>query len=253
VKRIHIPLALLVLIPLCFQADGQPTDPAATPQVNLEHPSSGIRQEIQLGAPLQTVDPVVPKKLRKKRLLAVMDATLGVDGNFHDVKVLGGDEEFSASALDAVSQWRYTPASVNASPVPVRLFVTMECDKGKVHSAVEPDTLPTQPENEAVERISGQEAFKVDPTRMKPPKPVYTPDPDYSEEARRAKYQGVLVVGMIIGRDGNPKAEWAVKKLGLGLDQKAIEAVRRWKFQPAVKNGEPVAVLINVEVSFRLY
>jgi protein TonB len=88
---------------------------------------------------------------------------------------------------------------------------------------------------------------------VKAPKVLNAPDPDYSELARRAKYQGVIVLGVIVGPDGNPQDVWVVKKLGLGLDQKAIDAVRTWKFDPATRDGEPVAVLINVEVTFHVY
>jgi periplasmic protein TonB len=85
------------------------------------------------------------------------------------------------------------------------------------------------------------------------PRPVFTPDPEYSEEARKAKYQGVCVLWMIVGPDGKPRDVKVARTLGMGLDQKAIEAVRNWRFDPAMKDGKPVAVQINVEVSFRLY
>jgi TonB family protein len=85
------------------------------------------------------------------------------------------------------------------------------------------------------------------------PRALDTPDPDYSEEARKAKYQGVVVLWMIVGADGRPRDVKIARSLGMGLDQKAIEAVRRWKFEPALKDGKPVAVQINVEVNFRLY
>jgi len=85
------------------------------------------------------------------------------------------------------------------------------------------------------------------------PRPVFTPDPEYSEEARKAKYQGTCVLWMIVGPDGKPRDIKVARTLGLGLDEKAIEAVKQWKFEPAMKDGKPVAVQINVEVSFRLY
>src|SRR5258708_24557065 len=85
------------------------------------------------------------------------------------------------------------------------------------------------------------------------PKQVYAPDPEYSEEARKAKYQGVCVLSLIVGPDGKPRDIKLARSLGLGLDEKAIEAVNQWKFEPATKDGKPVAVLINVEVQFRLY
>ena len=85
------------------------------------------------------------------------------------------------------------------------------------------------------------------------PRAIFTPDPDYSEEARKAKYQGTVVLWLIVGPDGRPRDVKVARSLGMGLDQKAIEAVKNWKFEPAQKDGKPVAVQINVEVNFRLY
>ncbi len=85
------------------------------------------------------------------------------------------------------------------------------------------------------------------------PRALDTPDPEYSEEARKAKYQGTCVLWLIVGPDGKPRDIKVARALGMGLDQKAIEAVRNWKFAPAMKDGMPVAVQINIEVSFRLY
>jgi periplasmic protein TonB len=88
---------------------------------------------------------------------------------------------------------------------------------------------------------------------VSPPRALDTPDPEYSEEARKAKYQGTCVLWLIVGPDGKPRDIKVARALGMGLDQKAIEAVRNWKFEPALKDGKPVAVQINVEVNFRLY
>jgi TonB family protein len=85
------------------------------------------------------------------------------------------------------------------------------------------------------------------------PKPVFSPDPEYSEEARKAKYQGTVVLGLVVGPDGRPRDMKVLRSLGLGLDEKAIEAVKNWRFDPAVKDNKPVAVYISVEVDFRLY
>jgi len=85
------------------------------------------------------------------------------------------------------------------------------------------------------------------------PRAIYAPDPEYSEEARKAKYQGVCVLSLIVGPDGKPRDIHVARSLGLGLDEKAIEAVNQWKFDPAQKDGKPVAVAISVEVTFRLY
>ena len=85
------------------------------------------------------------------------------------------------------------------------------------------------------------------------PKELYAPEPEYSEEARKAKYQGTCVLYVIVGADGRPRDLRVARSLGLGLDEKAIDAVKTWKFEPAMKDGKPVAVAISVEVEFRLY
>jgi protein TonB len=85
------------------------------------------------------------------------------------------------------------------------------------------------------------------------PQPVSTPDPEYTEEARRAKTQGTCVLWMVVDADGHPRDVRVVRGLGFGLDAKAIEAVKQWRFEPAKKDGKPVNVQISVEVGFRLY
>jgi protein TonB len=98
----------------------------------------------------------------------------------------------------------------------------------------------------------GGGAFKVG-GGVSAPKPIYAPDPEYSEEARKAKYQGTCVLWLVVGPDGKARDIRVARTLGLGLDEKAMEAVKTWKFEPAMKDGKPVAVQINVEVTFRLY
>jgi protein TonB len=85
------------------------------------------------------------------------------------------------------------------------------------------------------------------------PRPIDDPDPEYSDEARKAKFQGSVVLTAIIGPDGRPRNLQVQRSLGLGLDQKALDAVAKWHFDPAQKDGHPVAVQISIEVVFRLY
>lgn len=85
------------------------------------------------------------------------------------------------------------------------------------------------------------------------PVPIYSPDPDYSEEARKAKYQGTVVLTVIVGPDGRVHNARVSRSLGMGLDEKAIEKVMVWKFKPATKDSKPVAVEVSVEVQFNLY
>jgi periplasmic protein TonB len=85
------------------------------------------------------------------------------------------------------------------------------------------------------------------------PELIYAPDPEFSDEARRAKYQGIWVVSLIVDAQGNPQRVQVVRHLGMGLDEKAVEAVRRYKFKPATLQGRPVPVEVNIEVNFRIY
>jgi len=85
------------------------------------------------------------------------------------------------------------------------------------------------------------------------PQAISTPDPEYTEEARNAKTQGTCILWMIVDDQGHPRDIRVVRGLGFGLDTKAIEAVKQWRFQPALKDGRPVNVQISVEVGFRLY
>jgi protein TonB len=86
------------------------------------------------------------------------------------------------------------------------------------------------------------------------PVPLVTPEAEFSDEARRAKYQGVCIVQIIVDAQGNPQNPHVVRTLGMGLDEKAVEAVMKYKFRPAMKDGKPVPVWpVNIEVNFRLY
>lgn len=84
------------------------------------------------------------------------------------------------------------------------------------------------------------------------PKPIYTPEPEYSEEARKAKFQGTVLLSIVVDETGKATKIQVSRALGLGLDEKAIEAVKKWRFEPGKYNGKPVAVQATVEVSFRL-
>ena len=88
---------------------------------------------------------------------------------------------------------------------------------------------------------------------VKPPKPVFTPDPHYEPLAQKNKYQGTSVLWLVVDEIGQLQNIKVVRAQGFGLDEKAVEAVRGWKFQPATHDGKPVPVQINVEVNFRLY
>jgi periplasmic protein TonB len=85
------------------------------------------------------------------------------------------------------------------------------------------------------------------------PRAIYAPEPEFSEEARIKKFQGEVTLLVTIGTDGRARNLTVVRSLGMGLDQKALDAVRTWRFDPARKDGRPVAVQMNIIVNFHLF
>jgi len=85
------------------------------------------------------------------------------------------------------------------------------------------------------------------------PQVVFNPEPSFSDEARKAKAQGIVMLLVVVGKDGHTYDIRVGQSLGLGLDEKAIEAVKNWRFRPGTLNGQAVATQIAVQVDFRLY
>jgi TonB family protein len=88
---------------------------------------------------------------------------------------------------------------------------------------------------------------------VKAPKGVSTPPPDFSEEARKAKFQGEVTLSLVVDKAGNVARIRVDKVLGHGLDEQSMQAIKTWRFAPATRNAEPVAVREPVSVGFNLY
>jgi len=99
-------------------------------------------------------------------------------------------------------------------------------------------------------RMAGSPSQTGNPAQS-PPRPIYTPEPEYTEEARQARREGVCMVSLVVGVDGRPSNIVVIKKLGYGLDERAVEAVRKWKFEPARRYGRPVMARMNLSLTFR--
>ncbi|HEY2018875.1 MAG TPA: energy transducer TonB [Bryobacteraceae bacterium] len=81
---------------------------------------------------------------------------------------------------------------------------------------------------------------------------IYRPDPEYSQEARKARWQGFVILELVVDETGRPRDIHVRQSLGLGLDEEAMKAVQQWRFKPGRKDGKPVAVLATVQVGFHL-
>jgi len=179
---------------------------------------------------------------------------IATDGSVRDVTLVSGDPKLANAATDAVRRWQYLPGIQNGEPIEVPRTIKLKYDLSKGESRPEEpmSNAPTSPSENLAQELASGEVFRVGPG-IKAPKALYQPDPDYTEVARREKFQGALVLGLVVGANGNARSVWVVRSLGKGLDENAVQTVSSWRFAPATKDGEPVAVLLNVEVSFRLY
>jgi TonB family protein len=85
------------------------------------------------------------------------------------------------------------------------------------------------------------------------PVAIYSPEPAYSEEARKAKFGGIVLLWIVVDAQGIVRNVRIAKPLGMGLDEEAVKTVSTWKFKPALRQGVAVPVQVEVEVSFRLF
>jgi len=177
---------------------------------------------------------------------------------------LGLDEK----AVESVMQWRFRPAMQNGQPIDFDTNVTVNFRLLPVVG----QNAPTAPGPAAashgaafqVETVydPAREAYATPAVRSAPrqatatdviPAKIFSKtEPVYSEEARKAKYQGTVVLYVTVGTDGRVSAVRVLKSLGLGLDEQAIACVKQWVFEPGSKNGQPVVTEATLEVNFRL-
>jgi periplasmic protein TonB len=104
----------------------------------------------------------------------------------------------------------------------------------------------------------GAAPFKVCTSENPPPcatapKPIFAPNPGYSDKARKKKVRGIVILEATVGTDGHTHDIHVVQPLSDGLNEQAVKTLRDWKFQPGTKDGQPVPVSIKVEMDFQIY
>jgi TonB family protein len=157
-----------------------------------------------------------------------------------------------------------TPAGIFPDATPAKLIrrVTLTCpgEGGECSIELQPASaavfaeLNAIPPNThfAVEPLSGKPGVYRVGGGVTPPVPIYRPEPEYTKEARKKKIQGAVILYLEVDSTGHPRNIKVMRRLGLGLDEKAVEAVSKWEFRPGMKDGKPVTVAATVEVNFRL-
>jgi TonB family protein len=162
---------------------------------------------------------------------------IGTDGSPRDVLVARGNTgTVGDAAVKAVEGWHFTPATINGKLAEGHGEAELECRHEGMILESEKSKRPDY-------RVGGG---------ISPPVLIYKAEPEYAEEARKAKLQGTVMLYVQISPGGKPTAMKVVKSLGLGLNQKALQAVKRWRFRPGMKAGQPVTVEATIEVNFKL-
>jgi TonB family protein len=215
-------------------------------------------------------------KLDGKVMLALL---IDMEGKPRNIVL---DEPFSTDlerlALKIVGEKRFNPGIHDGIPVVVAQSVEVDLktcvdeikdDSGKKKYRLQLMSQPMQkfgalpqPPKEAIlttgddvglaNGIDGSPLYRVG-GGVSAPVPLKTVYPEFSDEARRAKYQGTCLISLIVDTEGKQRNIRVARKLGMGLDEKAIEAVSQFRFKPAMKDGVPVPVSLTIEVNFRLF
>jgi TonB family protein len=248
-------------------------------------PESNLNRSIFIAGPNASVPELLPadspvseavnckKKLTGRAVLSFLVDATGSPRNI-------AFEEGSGSGLDelaykTLSADRFKPATHLGAPVavPMEDEIRLEACPKETKSSGGDDgaeiVLSAQPKQKLLRMTLAQEELEFasfpdtpkisrDQTgkskdSVSAPVPLNSVESLYSDEARTKNISGVCFISLVVDANGMPRNLRVIRPLGYGLDQKALEAARKYRFKPAMRNGTPVPVMITVEVNFRLY
>jgi TonB family protein len=132
-----------------------------------------------------------------------------------------------------------------------RMLTALSISSRELGAEIGAEVTPSQNGSDRVTLRPPNSVIKVG-GGVSAPKTISAPDPEYSVEAREARFSGTVVFGLIVDQRGMPKEIEVVRPIGFGLDDVGVGTLQNWRFEPAKKDGEPGAVHINVEVQFRI-
>jgi TonB family protein len=182
---------------------------------------------------VHAVPAAVPEDLAAIRHVCALRVVIAADGTPQGIELVNKDvSPLDNAAIAAVRRSQYQAGSFRGNPVATRLSVWVPFF-GKDHPA-----LPVAGAVGGVKNLTN-------------PIPVFTPEAEFSEEARRKHVAGVVMIQMLVTEEGLPTHLRVAAHAGNGLDEKALEAVGKYRFRPASLEGVPVPVVMTVEVNFR--
>lgn len=209
--------------------------------------------------PENMVRPRYPKDALRNGTAGTVDlrAVIAPDGKMTGLAVVSGDRDFSQSAETAIRNWRFQEVR-HGQPVEAiyKIHIRFDPMLQEATSDVElesppPEAPPTL--TRARRQNLAPDVHHMSEPGMIAPKAIYSPEPEFSETARKAAWQGNVDIDLVVGPDGLPRDLQLVRSAEASLSDNALAAVKQWKFAPGTKDGKPVATEIQVEVSFKLY
>lgn len=208
-------------------------------------PGSGYEMEPGMTAPkiVAAVAAVYPEGVTVDggNVRCLLSMVVGEDGLPRYVHVVhSAGDAFDLAAVHAVRQSKYEAGLRDGRAVPVRMLVRV------VFAADGAAAVPVMVQRTYRGAVDGS---VVD----YPPKVLTRVDPNFSEEARKKKISGNVMVSLIVDEQGLPTDVTVVRGVGHGLDEQAIKAVRQYRFRPAMKDGKPVAQHIDIDVNFQIF
>ena len=198
-------------------------------------------------APAKMIRPRYPKDaLRNGTAGAVsVRAVVASEGKIKDLTVVSGSGEFSENAVAAIRKWHFRPVAVQGRFVETSYLV---------HVRFNPLLKEA---NSDIELESPKASQLLDASPAQPglvhPKATYAPEPEFSEEARKAGIGGTVRIAMLVDTDGHPETVTLLCGAEPSLNAKAVETAKLWRFEPATRDGKPVRAEVEIETSFKLY
>jgi TonB family protein len=193
--------------------------------------------------------PDLQKSIGRERGTTSIELEISKDGSVRKMRtvVSAGDVSLDSAASEAISSsapFALVPEAYHQKTLKLRMQFGYDQPASATAPFCDGPNRGAHPTPYALHKVGDG---------VTPPRATYAPDPEYSEQARKGKYMSAVSIAGTVDPQGTFTDLCVSQGAGAGLDEKAMEAIKTWKFEPATLRGQPVATRINVEVTFRLY
>jgi TonB family protein len=207
-------------------------------------PAAEAARRLKHDQPVCTPVPTIP--CPESRFTVRLEVLIGKDGRVRKVHALNGAVNTIPAAMDVARNWTYKPTVVNGKPVEVATQVDA------IFDGVKPASAASGKAKSAAPKIAAAAAPPpAPPSPIIAPVPITKVEASFTPEARQAGYNGSVLVTLTVDEKGTPQNVKVAEAAPYGLSEKALDAVRQWKFKPAMQDGKPIASQARVRVQFK--